>query len=154
MVDSTIYVAARDRDERGVEAWRLSRLGADGRLGQRRGVRLAGGRGGVRIARRGARARALGAVATGAYSLHWFGTDGVRSKVVPPPAGVKPAEVAAAMAIERVRVLYYDAAGKLLENAYDAHATGRVGRIATGSGTADADHASRAVDPAGTGTRG
>jgi uncharacterized RDD family membrane protein YckC len=33
---------------------------------------------------------------------------------------VKPAEVAAAMAIERVRVLYYDAAGKLLENAYDA----------------------------------
>jgi uncharacterized RDD family membrane protein YckC len=120
VVDSTIYVAARDRDERGLEAWRLSRLGADGRWGNAAAFDPPAGAAAFELLGGGPVPVLWAMSPTGAYSLHWFGTEGVRSEVVPPPPGVKPGEVAAAMAIERVRVLYYDTAGKLLENAYDA----------------------------------
>jgi uncharacterized RDD family membrane protein YckC len=119
VVDSTIYVAARDRDEKGVESWRLSRLGPNGTWTDVAPFDPPAGAAAFELLGGGPVPVLWALAPTGGYSLHWFGTGGVRSEAVPPPPGVKPAEVAAAMAIERVRVLYYDAAGKLLENNYD-----------------------------------
>jgi uncharacterized RDD family membrane protein YckC len=55
----------------------------------------------------------------GAYSLHWFGPEGVQTLEVPAPRDVDPGEMAAAFAFDRIRVLY-TAGGLRFERQYDA----------------------------------
>src|SRR5439155_16502443 len=56
---------------------------------------------------------------TGGYSLHWVGPQWVRSESLSPPAKVRASEVAAALAIERVRVVHYNTDGQLLERTFE-----------------------------------
>jgi uncharacterized RDD family membrane protein YckC len=81
----------------------------------------------------------------GAFSLHWFGPEGVETRDVPAPRDVDPQEMAAAFAFDRVRVLY-TAGGLRYERQYDAMPVAAA-ESATTRGAATAPGASTAPAP-------
>ena len=145
VVDSTPFVATRDGQT--PARIRLARRAPDGGWASA-GVVNAGGDAAAFKLLGGGPVPVLWVLAPdGGYSVHWVGPRDVRSESFAAPPGVKPGEVAAALAIERVRVLY-TGDGKLFERTYDPFPAAPPLPGAAGSGAATAPATVPASRPA------
>ena len=86
----------------------------------------------------------------GGYTLTWFGPEGPKAEAVPSRPGTDPSEVAAAIAIERVRVVY-TADGKQFERTFDTMPPSQSSTAPSSSGhnAARASDEARVLLPAG-----
>lgn len=121
VVGPSVYVASRGTDGRGDPVWRVARPGTDGGWTDAGAVAPPGAPAEI------ATFKLLGGGPVpvlwtlrkdGGYSLQWFGPQGAPTQVVPPPPRAEPAVSAAAIAIERVRVLY-GTDGMIFERSFD-----------------------------------